>query len=113
MPSTGLHGPYTLDASNIDQKAEERLGAYALGYIGDDGLFYVQRIGRSDVNLNSRLHDYIGDYRVFQFGHFQVARDAFNKECNLYHDFDPPDNKIHPDRPNGTKWTCPRCRIFD
>jgi hypothetical protein len=40
---------------------------------------------------------------------------AFEKECHLFHDFGETslDNKIHPARPSGSNWKCPRCRILD
>jgi hypothetical protein len=41
------------------------------------------------------------------------AKAAFDKECDLYHDFKPPDNKVHPARQKGANWTCKRCTVFD
>lgn len=38
-----------------------------------------------------------------------LRRPAFEKECHLYHDFNPPDNTVHPARPAGTQYLCPRC----
>jgi hypothetical protein len=37
---------------------------------------------------------------------------AFEKECSLYHDFESQDNLLHPRRPTGSGWLCPRCRLF-
>jgi hypothetical protein len=28
----------------------------------------------------------------------------------LFHDFAPPNNILHPSRPAGTQWECPRCQ---
>lgn len=43
------------------------------------------------------------------------AKAAFEKECHNYHDFggkEKLDNTIHPDRPAGSGWKCPCCKIF-
>lgn len=46
----------------------------------------------------------------------EEAKAAFEKECALYHDFGGPqgqlDNEVHPARPEGTDWQCPRCDVF-
>jgi hypothetical protein len=113
MASSGLNGPYTLTAANIDAVVTKiSPGAYALGYSEGD-TFYIHRVGRSDNDLNKRLKDYVGDYNQFKYDYFPSAKAAFEKECNLYHDFKPKDNVNHPDRPNGSNWSCPRCTIFD
>lgn len=114
MPSTNLHGPFVLTREGIS-KAVTRVsaGAYALGHVGADGVFYVARIGRSDMCLKLRLHSYIGEYAAFKAMYFPSAMEAFKKECELFHNFSPPGNDIHPDRPNGTKATCPFCRALD
>ena len=70
-------------------------------------------MGRSDKDLNDRLKDHIGEYGRFKFEYYGSAKAAFEKECHLYHDFTPQDNKIHPDRPDGSNWKCPVCDIFD
>jgi hypothetical protein len=40
------------------------------------------------------------------------SQTAFERECDLFHDFSPPGNRLHPDRPRGTRWRCHRCEIF-
>ena len=70
-------------------------------------------VGRSDKDVNGRLHDHVGSYKRFRFEYYGSAKASFEKECHLYHDFKPSDNKIHPDRPNGRDWECPVCKIFD
>ena len=45
----------------------------------------------------------------------KATKAAFEKECVNYHDFGESkllDNSIHPDRPAGSGWKCPRCSIF-
>ena len=113
MPSTNLPGPFALTGAEIDRLVTKvSPGAYALGRLNSN-TFYVDRVGRSDVNLNKRLRDYVGQYPYFKADYFPSAKAAFEKECHLFHDFQPADNELHPDRPKGSNWTCPRCRVFD
>ncbi len=108
MPSTGLNGPYKLTNERIDEIVTKKSpGTYALDKT-DDQPFKVSRVGRSDDDLNKRLKSYIsGKYKYFKYGYSSSAKAAFEKECELYHDFNPPDNTIHPDRPEGTSYDCP------
>jgi hypothetical protein len=115
MPETGLRGPYTLNNSTIDEKVTETsAGAYALGLVNSDGAFVPKYVGRSDDDINARLKDWIGkNYSHFKFEYYSSAKAAFEKECDLYHDWKKQlDNEQHPDRSNGTNWKCPRCDVF-
>ncbi len=115
MPTTGLSGPYKLDAQTIDKiVTKTSAGAYALGRSKNDG-YYVDYVGRSDGDVNKRLKDWVGNYTHFKFDYFSSPKAAFEKECNLYHDFKASglDNDVHPARPANTNWECPRCTIFD
>jgi len=116
MPQTGLNGPYALDNETIDRVVTRTSpGAYALGYV-ENNSFYVQYVGRSDDNINQRLKQHVGEYPRFKFDYFGSPKAAFEKECNLWHDWGGPEgslaNKSHPDRPDGTDWKCPRCNKF-
>lgn len=117
MPETGLRGPYALDNQTIDREVTRTSpGAYALDRF-DTGTFYVYYVGRSDENINQRLKQWVGiQYRRFMFTYFESAKTAFDKECNLWHDFGGPegkgDNKVHPDRSQNADWKCPRCDRF-
>ncbi len=112
MPSSGLKGPYNLTTEVIDASVTlKSAGAYALGKTKADG-FYISYVGRSDDNVNKRLKDWVKAYPEFKFEYCPSPKAAFEKECNLYHDFEPPDNTIHPDRPDNSNWQCPRCNIF-
>lgn len=109
MSKSGLFGSYPLTSEKIDEVVVGvGAGAYALGYTENE-IFNIQRIGRSDTNLNSRLHDYIGSHKRFKYAFYDNVESAFYKECHLYHDFTPDDNDIHPDKPNGTNYKCPVC----
>lgn len=111
MAETRLHGPSPLTYEGIDRAVEGiGPGVYALGRIDDDYVFRIARIGRSDDDLKSRLYDHVGQYPVFKHGFCGSAREAFNEECRLFHDFPGlPDNERHPDAPNGTSYKCPIC----
>ena len=112
MPSLDMNGPYELTNEKIDQTITRTTpGNYALGYVREL-TFYVLYVGRSDDDVNARLKQWVGHsrYTHFMFSYARSSRDAFEKECKNYHDFDvPPDNKEHPKRPNGTDWKCPVC----
>jgi len=106
-------GPYPLTDSGVDANVSASIGAYALGEHRTDGIFYIDYIGRSDVNLAARLKQHVTEPSPhFRFTYCPSAKAAFEKECNLYHDFTPPKNKVHPARPQNSNWSCPRCTIF-
>ena len=114
MPSTGLNGPYKLDNETIEKVVTKKsAGAYALGYM-KDSTFIVNYVGRSDDDINGRLKKWVGHnkYTHFKFKYYDSAKAAFDKECNLYHDWKNLDNKQHPDRTENKNWQCPRCDAF-
>jgi hypothetical protein len=111
MPSSGLLGPYPLDEAHIEQyiaQAEDwsSASAFALGPL-KDGRFFIRRVGHGDGDLGAILKTYIGQYEGFKFKFFRSTRSAYDKECRLYHDFNPKDNEDHPVKPKNTKFTCP------
>jgi len=113
MHKTGLAGPYRLTFDAIDSAvARKSPGVFALGHTDTAGRFCVNHVGRSDTDVKGRLRDYIGSASLFKYSYFPSSRAAFEKECELFHDLNPPGNRVHPDRPRGTTWACPRCRIF-
>ncbi|HHN46955.1 MAG TPA: hypothetical protein ENN09_05890 [Planctomycetes bacterium] len=118
MASLNMQGPHDLTGEGVD-KAVTRTspGNYALGYMDDDGKFVVQYVGRSDSDINVRLHDWVEEgYREFKFSYANSAKAAFEKECQNFHDFGGTSklqNDVHPDRPSNTDWECPVCDIFD
>jgi hypothetical protein len=93
MASSGLKGSFALTDEKIDEEVTKTSpGAYALGYTSDE-TFHIKYVGRSDSDVNDRLHDWAGKYKRFKYDYFGSAKAAFEKECNLYHDFDPVDNR--------------------
>jgi hypothetical protein len=111
MPSSELRGPFSLTGVGIDSAVKATsAGAYALGKTDVSGTFHIHYIGRADSDVCSRLKDHVAKwYPEFKYEYYPSARAAFDKECNLYHDFNPPDNQVHPACSPYTNWRCPRC----
>ncbi len=107
-----LRGPFVLSDEMIDEEVDLRPGAFALGSLEGSGIFRVAWVGRSDTDVNNQLHVHVGSYQHFSFELHFNAWQAFEAECNLFHDLDPSDNPTHPLRPAGTAWKCPRCRLL-
>ena len=111
--NTGLAGPLPLRFEQV-RGAIDRVapGVYALGYPASDDGFCVLLVGRSDTDVRAALINHIGTHRLFKYILTATPLLAFEKECELFHNFSPPTNRRHPERTGGTKWTCPRCRQF-
>ncbi len=113
MTSTGLLGPFRLAYDEITGAIQKPApGAFVLGHKGPDGRFYVGYVGRADEDIRDKLLQLIGSGNLFKFRVTPTGEEAFHAECELFHAFQPPGNRIHPDRPAGTNWECPRCRFF-
>ncbi|WP_071603291.1 hypothetical protein [Dickeya oryzae] len=118
MASLGMgNSRYELTSEEIDRVVPPNTaGNYALGYIRGNQ-FMVRYIGRSDSDVNQRLKSHIGKHPLcthFKFSTASSPKAAFEKECQNWHDFELPENQIHPDRPSNSKnWKCPCCNIFD
>ncbi|MBU2583330.1 MAG: hypothetical protein KJ622_16605 [Alphaproteobacteria bacterium] len=108
--SIALKGPYRLTADGIKGAIQtSRKGVFALGHQDFDGRFRIAHVGRSDADLQIALRDLIGTSAMFKYLETPSDRASFEAHCELYHKFKPPGNHLHPDRPKGTNWTCPRC----
>ena len=110
MAKSGLRGPFVLNRRGVDNEVTTiSAGAYALGDSKEDG-FHIKYVGRADDDVASRLRDHIPEpYQNFKYEYYPSAKAAFEKECRLYHDFNPADNQIHPARPQNTNYKCPVC----
>jgi hypothetical protein len=108
MGTTGLYGNYDLTGPGILAAVSGHSpGVYALGKV-ENGTFYIHYVGRSDTDVSTRLQQHVTKwYPHFQFDYFGSAQAAFEKECQLYHDFSPPDNLVHPARPQNSTLSCP------
>ena len=108
-----MQGPYSLTAEDIDNRIPVgSIGNYAYGYKNDKGTFVVEYVGRSDTDLNDRAKHGIGTYKLYKYSIARTVKEAYEKECQNFHDFGENkklDNDIHPDQPAGKKYGCPIC----
>ncbi len=115
MSKLGMQGPFILDFEAIDKVVTSKSpGNYALGKNNEAGVFLVNYVGRSDVDVNDRLKSWVNQSTnsLFKFSNATSPKAAFEKECVNYHDFSPPANDNHPNRPENSNWTCPKCNVF-
>ena len=97
MTKTGLQGPYPLSFDAIDAAVRSKsAGVYALGHADAQGRFCHQSRRPIGQRPARRLLDYIGSERLFKYGYSASSQTAFEKECQLFHDFSPPGNRLHP-----------------
>lgn len=102
-------GPYHLSTQALDSIVTRNCpGTFVLGEDTANG-FQVAYVGRSDTDVNARLHGHVGKYRHFRFDYTADAKAAFEEECELYHDYRPGHNPEHPTPPAGSGWVCQRC----
>jgi hypothetical protein len=104
-------GPHPLTEAGVKAAvAFKSPGAYALGKMGADGVFYIDYVGRSDEDVFKRLLDHTPEYYPqFFFGYYSDAQAAHAKECWLFHTFKPPKNINHPAKPKNSRLSCPEC----
>lgn len=104
-----MDGSYLLTNSIVDLFVSSTLhfGVYIITNSQNEVLY----VGRSDTNLQRRIKDHIdekSDYKNFYYEEATSEKDAYEKECYLWHKYTPRDNKIHPDVPSNSKnWKCP------
>jgi hypothetical protein len=113
MDLTDLRGPFPLLPAAINNAVTRaRPGVYALGKVGpDQQAFEVRYVGRDDQDVMARIKTHVAEwYPHFLYQHL-APQLAFERECELYHDFNPPDNPTHPVRAPNTDWVCPRCGL--
>lgn len=107
-----LSGLFALTDEKIDALVTKTSpGVYVLDKTSS-GSFTNSYVGRSDTDLNKRLHDWVGKYKYCKAQYCNSAKAAFEGECELYHSLSPTDNVNHPARPTGSSWVCPRCYIY-
>jgi len=111
MASSGLRGPFILTGGTIDAVVKQTsAGAYALGWTDEKNVFHIQYVGRADDDVKKSIKDWLPTpYAQFKFEYYPSAKAAYFKECELYHDFSPPDSTIHPAALKGSSLACPRC----
>jgi len=100
-----LQGPYQIE--KVDLYVTQTVsGVYILSRDGKTASY----IGRSDTDVGLRIKQSASEgygYKHFWFEYTTSPRDAYYKECEYYHKYNPPDNTNHPSVPFGTNWRCP------
>ena len=116
MVRLGLRGPYILALATIDRRITRTSpGVYVLGKT-EGSRFKIKYVGRSDRDVRGRLKEWVGrKFPEFEYEYHSSSIAAFERECQLWHDFGGPedllDNERHPVTPVGTAWRCPYCQI--
>jgi hypothetical protein len=106
-------GPFLLTVSTIDAVVTSTSpGIFLLGRSGKSESFRISCVGRADEDVKETLKQYVRLYPEFKFEYCSSAKDAFEKECGLYHTFKPSANKAHPVRPKGLYLRCPGCLTY-
>lgn len=98
-------GPYPIADVNI-YVTQTAPGIYVLSRDSRTASY----VGRSDTDVASRIKQSASEgygYTHFWFEYATSPRDAYLKECEYYHKYNPPDNDSHPAVPFGTNWRCP------
>lgn|GEM_PF-1365619 len=114
--NAGLGKPMPLDEETIKREVDNgadwsSASVFVLGGIrkGDDGKprFQIRFVSHVDGDLGQELRKYIGKYKGFRFKFFRSTHNAYDRECQIYHDFKPRENTQHPTKPKHTKFLCP------
>ncbi|MGA2162153.1 MAG: hypothetical protein ABSG28_08170 [Methanoregula sp.] len=111
-----MKGSFRLDKETIDQNVIlDKPGNYRLGHRNESkDTFVVEYVGRSDDNLNRRLHEWIDkSYKRFKMRYANNPKEAFENECKEYHHYSNLDNEDHPKKPDGTNLKCPYCNYSE
>jgi len=109
MATLDMKGPFDFDENTV-KKVTPKIGNYALGHMTEEGKFRPKYVGRSDSDLQAELVQRLkthGHHKKFKISYADSKKDAFNKECKNYHEFDPSENENHPDSPDGMNLQCP------
>ena len=114
--SAGLGKPMPLNEVTITNEVDNGDGwssasVYVLGGIrkGLDGKprFQIKMVSHVEGDLGTELRKHVGKYKGFRFKFFRSTRNAFDKECHIFHEFRPIENINHPIPPRNTKFKCP------
>ncbi|MCB2230514.1 GIY-YIG nuclease family protein [bacterium] len=108
---TDLTGPFELTANTVNMLVAPSIGVYVLGTAVNETTLNCNYVGRYDVDVNRRLHEWIrvGKYPAFIYKHCDSVAQAYAEECRLYHKLTGLDNEIHPASPDFSRLTCSIC----
>ncbi len=123
MASLNMRGPFILTDDEVNRRVEERkMGNYAYGYLEErEGrqIFIVRYVGRSATDLRDEIKSRHKsdkkftklDCEFFKFSYADTEREAYEKECQNFHDFGGEQsllNEVHPTKPEGNgTYRCP------
>jgi hypothetical protein len=97
-----VEGPYpTKDRGKIVRRWKP--GVYVFSRSADKADY----VGRADNDLSQRIMSSCRGYQTFWFAYASSPRDAYLRECALWHGLSPTDNRNHPGVPAGSFWRCP------
>ncbi len=113
MTTSELNGPYRLvyDEITFFVRAASK-GVYMLGQQGQSNRFLISYVGAGFTDVRSELLDRIGTASMFKIQLTQNADVTFRKQCDLFHQFQPSGNFVHPERPRGSSVQCPHCALL-
>lgn len=100
-----LNGPFPINEISQRVGGGAYMGVYVLSSDGKEATY----VGRSDFDLQQRILQSAseGDYVAFWFDYATSPMDAYKYECELFHEYNPPDNAVHPAVPSDQNWRCP------
>jgi hypothetical protein len=111
LAQLGMKGPYELNKDMVESILEmTRVGNFALGKIDAEGQFIPYKVARSDQDLKKEVLSW---YEFHHYTHFAYAyaagpKQAYEKECQNYHDLFPwLKNPPHPVPPKDIPCKCP------
>lgn len=115
-PEPGMVGPYALDVSTIARVVGEKdYGVYVLVHKSENDNLIVVYVGRGIIKQRLTAHVTGKDAHGFYFKKLDDDDDAgFAEECRLYHRYGKRpylDNKQHPDVPDDSPDSYPRCTV--
>lgn len=105
-----LAGPMRIDAPTVKATITDttRAGVFVLvSEHSATGEF--EYVGRANSALNERLMAWMNSFGWAYWAYADSARDAYEKECRLFHHINPPANSRHPVAPEGSGQACPAC----
>jgi len=105
-----LTEPLELAARVIDAVIRGKTaGAYVIGSRKADHVMLVPYVGRADEDLGARLKIHIGNYEAFSYVLADSPKQAYELQCEIYHELKPSKNGGHPHKPDGIDCACPVC----
>jgi hypothetical protein len=67
-------------------------------------------VGRSDTDIATTLERHVKTgFKTFAYCYVKSATEAYDRECEMWHEWKPTANPAHPTRPAGTKIPCAIC----